>query len=73
MHGLIAHQLVHQIRKRPIRLHQLRSWTDKIIRNVLHATKKAILENIVRTIHPIGNLDREPNNRGPVSRGRGNL
>ena len=69
VHRLIPHQLVHQIRKRPIRIHQLRRRTDKVIRKVLHASKKAVLENIVRAVHPVGNLGRESDNGRQVSRG----
>ena len=73
MHRLIPHQLVHQIRERTIRVHQLCGWTDKVIRYMLHASEKAILENIVRVVHPVDNLDREANNRGLVLRRRSNL
>ena len=73
MHWLVPHQLIHQIRKRAIRVHQLSSRTDKIIRYMLHASEKAVLENIVCVVHPIDNLDREADNRGMVLRRRSNL
>ena len=67
MHGLIVHQLVHQVLERPIRIHQLRSRTNKVIRNMFHTTEKAIFKNIIRIVHPVGDFDRESHNRSQVS------
>ena len=73
MHRLVPHQLVHQICEGTIRIHQLGSWTDEVVRYMLHASEEAILEYIVCVVHPVGNLDREANNRGLVVRCRSNL
>ena len=73
MHRLIPHQLVHQIRKRPILLHQLRRRTHKPIRDPLHAAKKPILKHIIRLIHPISNLHRKPHHVRLLARRRRNL
>ena len=73
VHRLIPHQFVHQIRERTIGFHQLCGWTDKVIRHMLHASEKAVLEHIVRVVHPVDDLDREANHRGLVMRRRSNL
>ena len=73
MHRLIPHQFKHQIRERPIRIHQLRRRTDKVIRKLLHASKKPILENIVGTVHPVDHLHCEAHNRCLVLPGRCNF
>lgn len=53
------HQLLHQRREMPIRLHQLRLRTDKPIRHRPHAPEKRILEDPVRLVHPVGQLGRK--------------
>ena len=73
MHRLLPHQLVHQICERTIRVHQLRGRTDEIVRYMLHAAEKAVLENIVRVVHPVDDLHREAHDRGLVLRRRSNL
>ena len=73
MHRLIPHQFKHQIRKRPVRIHQLRRRTDKVIRKLLHASKNPILENIVGTVHPVDHLHYKAHNRWLVSPGRRNF
>lgn len=65
---LIPLQLHHQIRKPPIRLHQLRRRTHKPIRQPPHGAEKPILEDPLRLIHPIGQLDREAVHAGFVPR-----
>ena len=40
---------------------------------MLHAAKKAILENIVSAVHDIRNLDREPNHGWEILRGGSDL
>lgn len=67
------HQLPHQIRKRPIRLHQLGLRTDKTIRHLPHTSKKRILENPIRLIHPIAQIRREMHHLIMLSGNRRNL
>jgi len=59
MHRLITHVLIHQILKRPIRVHQLRRWAHKSIRHLPHTTKQGMLKHPIGAIHPIDQLHRE--------------
>lgn len=68
VHRLIPHQFVHQICEGPIGIHQLRRRTDKIVRQMFHASKEAVLKNVIRPVHPIRNLYGEAQNRRLVLR-----
>ena len=66
-------KLLHQRRKAPIRLHQLGLRTDEIVRNMSHATKKSIFENVVRLVHPIRHVRRETHHIRTILRNGRNL
>lgn len=50
----IAHELVHQIGEVTVWVHQLSCWTNIAVGDLSHATEKAILEDPVGLVHPIG-------------------
>ncbi len=73
LHGHLPHQLIHQLGKTPIRLHQLRLGAHIPIRHLPHAAEKRILEDPIRLIHPIAQLGRELKHLLPIPRDGRNL
>lgn len=72
-HGLIMHQLEHEVRELSIRLHQLRLGTDEAVRHLSHAFKESILFHPYGLIHPIGYFDNEIENIVIIPRDGGDL
>ena len=73
LNRLIPLQLHHQVREATIRLHQLRRRTDESISQLTHAAKKAVLENPLRLIHKVGELNRKAIDTILIARDGGDL
>lgn len=68
LNRLIPLQLHHQIRKAPIRLHQLRRRTHKPIRHLPHAAEEPILVYPLRLVHEVRKLNGESVHASLVAR-----